>query len=180
MKRNLKRPPKITTIALLKTVTSKRNCKKWSANYLSELVQTSARLDIYDRCRGCGFHLHRGTADLGSRQALLSEHENVRLANEEIVINRIIAKIHPRLAVVIHDLGMVWLVWTAITSIRWSFEASRPELGLFGPEVVLVLAAQGSIFWITGLYKGLWRFASLPDLWNILRAATLCRTEAQP
>ena len=49
----------------------------------------------------------------------------------------------------------------------------RPELGLFGPEVCLVLAAQGLIFWITGLYKGLWRFASLPDLWNILRAATL-------
>ncbi|MEP6882481.1 MAG: nucleoside-diphosphate sugar epimerase/dehydratase [Dokdonella sp.] len=90
-----------------------------------------------------------------------------------MVINRIIAKIHPRLAVVVHDLGMVWLVWTAITSIRWSFEASRPELGLFGPEVVLVLAAQGSIFWITGLYKGLWRFASLPDLWNILRATML-------
>ena len=81
--------------------------------------------------------------------------------------------IHPRLAVVIHDLVMVWLAWTAITSIRWSFELERPQLGLFGPEILLVLAAQGVIFWITGLYKGLWRFASLPDLWNILRAATL-------
>lgn len=89
------------------------------------------------------------------------------------MIKRIIAKIHPRLAVVVHDLSMVWLAWTVITSIRWSFEMDRPELGLFGPEVFLVLAAQGMIFWITGLYKGLWRFASLPDLWNILRAATL-------
>ncbi|HET9031723.1 MAG TPA: nucleoside-diphosphate sugar epimerase/dehydratase [Dokdonella sp.] len=89
------------------------------------------------------------------------------------MIKRIIAKIHPRLAVVVHDLSMVWLAWTAITSFRWSFEMERPELGLFGPEVFLVLAAQGLIFWITGLYKGLWRFASLPDLWNILRAATL-------
>ena len=89
------------------------------------------------------------------------------------MINRVIAKIHPRFAVVVHDLTMVWLAWTAITSIRWSFESVRPELGLFGPEVCLVLASQGLIFWITGLYKGLWRFASLPDLWNILRAATL-------
>ena len=86
---------------------------------------------------------------------------------------KLIASIHPRLAVVLHDLAMVWLTWTAITSFRWSFEQVRPELGLFGPEIGLVLLAQGSIFWLTGLYKGLWRFASLPDLWNILRAAIL-------
>ena len=89
------------------------------------------------------------------------------------MINKIIAKIHPRLAVVVHDLAMVWLSWTLITSFRWSFESQRPDLGLFGPEIWLVLAAQGMVFSITGLYKGLWRFASLPDLWNILRAATL-------
>ena len=87
--------------------------------------------------------------------------------------NTLIAKIHPRLAVVLHDLAMVWIAWTAIASLRWSFEAARPEIDVFGPEVWLVLAAQGAIFWITGLYKGLWRFASLPDLWNILRAAVL-------
>ena len=92
---------------------------------------------------------------------------------EDFVNNRIIAKIHPRLAVVVHDLAMVWLAWVAITSIRWSFESARPDLGLLGPEVFLVLGAQGLIFWMTGLYKGLWRFASLPDLWNILRAASL-------
>ncbi|MCC6439462.1 MAG: polysaccharide biosynthesis protein, partial [Rhodanobacteraceae bacterium] len=70
---------------------------------------------------------------------------------------------------------MVWLTWVAINSFRWSFEteAARPGLDWFGLEVGLVLAAQGLIFWVTGLYKGLWRFASLPDLWNILRAALL-------
>ena len=89
------------------------------------------------------------------------------------MIDRFIAKIHPRLAVVAHDLTMVWLAWTAVGSLRWSFEAARPDPAWFGPEVALVLAAQGLVFWITGLYKGLWRFASLPDLWNILRAAVL-------
>ena len=89
------------------------------------------------------------------------------------MINKSIVKIHPRLAVVMHDLLMVWFAWTTITSIRWSFEVARPQLGLFGPEVGLVLLAQGVIFWSTGLYKGLWRFASLPDLWNIGRAAIL-------
>jgi FlaA1/EpsC-like NDP-sugar epimerase len=91
------------------------------------------------------------------------------------VSSRLIAKIHPRFAVVVHDLAMVWLTWVAINSFRWSFEteAARPGLDWFGLEVGLVLAAQGLIFWVTGLYKGLWRFASLPDLWNILRAALL-------
>src|SRR5881227_3959567 len=29
------------------------------------------------------------------------------------------------------------------------------------------------VFLLTGLYRGIWRFASLPDLFNIARAATL-------
>ena len=37
--------------------------------------------------------------------------------------------------------------------------------------VFLILAAQGLVLWSTGLYKGLWRFASFPDLWNIVRAS---------
>ena len=40
------------------------------------------------------------------------------------------------------------------------------------PELALVLAVQGLVLWSTGLYKGLWRFASFPDLWNVARAAT--------
>ena len=38
--------------------------------------------------------------------------------------------------------------------------------------LVIVLLLQGSVLWATGLYKGLWRFASFQDLWNIARAST--------
>jgi FlaA1/EpsC-like NDP-sugar epimerase len=38
-------------------------------------------------------------------------------------------------------------------------------------EFSLILGIQGLVLWSTGLYKGLWRFASFPDLWNIARAA---------
>jgi FlaA1/EpsC-like NDP-sugar epimerase len=31
----------------------------------------------------------------------------------------------------------------------------------------------GSVFLATGLYRGIWRYASLPDLFNIARAVTL-------
>ncbi|HJT98099.1 MAG TPA: nucleoside-diphosphate sugar epimerase/dehydratase, partial [Rhodanobacteraceae bacterium] len=88
-------------------------------------------------------------------------------------LRNFIAAIHPRFAVVLHDMLMVWLAWTAVTMLRWSLAPNPSPMALFGPEVWLVLGAQGVIFWWTGLYKGLWRFASLPDLWNIAKAAVL-------
>ena len=49
------------------------------------------------------------------------------------------------------------------------------------------MLAQGLVLWWTGLYKGLWRFASLPDLWNIVRAGVVgcggdcrCAVPVQP
>ncbi|MBA8886276.1 FlaA1/EpsC-like NDP-sugar epimerase [Dokdonella fugitiva] len=86
---------------------------------------------------------------------------------------RAVAAIHPRLAVVVHDTFMVWLAWSAVSMMRWSLAPNPSPVSLFGPEVWIVIAAQGAIFWWTGLYKGLWRFASLPDLWNIAKAAVL-------
>jgi FlaA1/EpsC-like NDP-sugar epimerase len=85
----------------------------------------------------------------------------------------LIAAIHPRLAVVLHDLAMVWLAWIATNWLRYSFEPNPPPLTWFTPEIVVAVAAQGLVLWWTGLYKGLWRFASLPDLWNIVRAGVL-------
>lgn len=85
-------------------------------------------------------------------------------------LRRFIAGVHPRLAVVAHDMLMVWLAWTAVNMIRWSLAPNPQPVSLFGAEAWLVLAAQGLIFWWTGLYRGLWRFASVPDFWNILRA----------
>ncbi len=38
-------------------------------------------------------------------------------------------------------------------------------------SLCIVLVLQGSVLWATGLYKGLWRFASFPDMWNIARAS---------
>lgn len=85
----------------------------------------------------------------------------------------LIALVHPRLAVVLHDLVMVWVAWTAISMLRWSLVPSPPPIHLFPREVALVLLAQGAVFWWTGLYKGLWRFASVPDLWNIVKASVI-------
>ncbi len=81
-----------------------------------------------------------------------------------------IARVHPRLAVVAHDMFMVWLAWTVVNTVRWSLEPDAAPISLFGVQDGLVLCAQGLVFWWTGLYRGLWRFASMPDVWNIVRA----------
>ncbi|MDX2416883.1 MAG: nucleoside-diphosphate sugar epimerase/dehydratase [Xanthomonadales bacterium] len=79
---------------------------------------------------------------------------------------------HPRAAVVIHDLGMVviaWLVaaWLIESTTAMTFSSNLSNL----MSLCIVLVLQGSVLWATGLYKGLWRFASFPDMWNIARAS---------
>ena len=82
---------------------------------------------------------------------------------------KLIGILHPRLAVVLHDLAMVALAWWLAKILRYTL--MHTGVADFLPlEFPLVLAVQGSVFAWTGLYKGLWRFASLPDLWNIVRA----------
>jgi len=83
---------------------------------------------------------------------------------------RLVARVHPRIAVVLHDLAMVWLAWYVMNLVRYSFQPDAPPISLLATELPLVLGAQGLVLWWTGLYRGLWRFASLPDLWNIARA----------
>ncbi len=84
-------------------------------------------------------------------------------------------KFSPRTtAVFIHDLIMVVLAWELAWLARFNF--SMPPSAYWEANLTalpFVIAIQCLINWQFGLYKGLWRFASLPDLWNIFRAAGL-------
>jgi FlaA1/EpsC-like NDP-sugar epimerase len=77
----------------------------------------------------------------------------------------------PRLAVVVHDLVMVWLAWQMLHVARYAMMEQAPALPLLNPATGVVLLVQGAVFWWVGLYKGLWRFASVTDLGNIFRAS---------
>jgi len=79
---------------------------------------------------------------------------------------------HPRAAVIGHDLVMVILSWLVAGLIvrNTGFPGIIESLPRWG-EYSLILFIQGLVLWVTGLYKGLWRFASFPDLWNIARGA---------
>lgn len=74
---------------------------------------------------------------------------------------------------VLHDLFMVWLCWQLLHVVRYAFLPGRYDLSLFSPQVLIVLLSQGVVFWWVGLYRGIWRFASVPDLWNIFKASLL-------
>ncbi len=83
------------------------------------------------------------------------------------------AALVPRLMVVGHDLFMVWLCWEALHHLRYAMLPNPPSYPLWSPEIAIVLVAQGLVFWWVGLYRGLWRFASVPDLGNILKASLI-------
>ena len=79
----------------------------------------------------------------------------------------------PRVAVVLHDLCMVWLSWIGLHQLRYAILPLSPSVVPWGTEIALVLFAQGLVFWHVGLYRGIWRFASVPDLLNILKASVI-------
>ncbi|MCA1714610.1 MAG: polysaccharide biosynthesis protein, partial [Gammaproteobacteria bacterium] len=77
----------------------------------------------------------------------------------------------PRIAVVVHDLAIVWMTWLGLYQFRYAMQVTGSGQSLWSVEIALVLLAQGLVFWRVGLYRGIWRFASVPDLLNILKAS---------
>jgi FlaA1/EpsC-like NDP-sugar epimerase len=77
-----------------------------------------------------------------------------------------------RWTAMIHDLLWIPLAFVLSYWLRFNLEAIpdqfRHSLLVL---VVVALPLQGGLFWYFGLYRGLWRFASLPDLARIIKAA---------
>ena len=75
-------------------------------------------------------------------------------------------------AVILHDLLMVICAWEFAWLARFNFAVPDVEFWWTSLKVLpLVIVTQGLVSRHYGLYRGLWRFASVPDLVNILRAA---------
>jgi FlaA1/EpsC-like NDP-sugar epimerase len=78
-----------------------------------------------------------------------------------------------KMAIVVHDLVMTALA--VIVALELRFDEAR--LAGFLAELPLILGMTlpfaAAVFWASNLYKSKWRFASIPDLANIVRAASL-------
>ncbi len=81
--------------------------------------------------------------------------------------------LHLRLAVVAHDLFMTWLAWILCFLIRYSIWPDSPAIELWSVEIVAVIVLQGLICFGFNMYRGLWRFASVPDLINLVKSAVV-------
>jgi FlaA1/EpsC-like NDP-sugar epimerase len=78
-----------------------------------------------------------------------------------------------RTGVVVHDLVMVSLAWWLAFLVRYDFSLDQIRATLFLITIPTVVIIQGVVLWWAGTYRGIWRFASIPDVWNIVRAALL-------
>lgn len=73
--------------------------------------------------------------------------------------------------VILHDLFMIALAWLLAWFTRHNLQLPYPDWENSFITLPFVIVIQAAVLWRLHLYKGIWRFASLPDLWNIFRAA---------
>ncbi|HHC71310.1 MAG TPA: polysaccharide biosynthesis protein [Thiotrichales bacterium] len=79
--------------------------------------------------------------------------------------------IRSRWAAIVHDLVMVLVAWSLAYWVRFNLSTiPEPWATQLLQTLPLVLLVQGGAFHFFGLYKGVWRFASLPDMVRILKA----------
>ena len=80
-------------------------------------------------------------------------------------------RLRSRISALAHDLIMIPVAWFAAYLLRFNLEPI-PEIYLSQAVAMLplVVLIQGGAFWYFGLYRGVWRFASVPDFIRILKA----------
>jgi FlaA1/EpsC-like NDP-sugar epimerase len=86
----------------------------------------------------------------------------------------LVDRLRNRTAAFCHDLLMVPVAWLAAYYLRFEFGPVPAEYLTQARSLVPVLVVvQGAVFLYFGLYRGVWRFASLPDLQRILKAVVV-------
>ena len=78
-----------------------------------------------------------------------------------------------RLLVFGHDLAAAGVAWSAAFWLRFNLDIPGEYSALMVGLLPSVMAIHGVAFWLLGLYRGLWRYASLPDLRRIVVAVAI-------
>jgi FlaA1/EpsC-like NDP-sugar epimerase len=73
----------------------------------------------------------------------------------------------------LHDLCAAAVAWMAVYLLRFNLDIREPYVTDMGATLAWIVPLQGAIFLAFGLYRGLWRFASILDLKRIVLAAGL-------
>ena len=84
---------------------------------------------------------------------------------------RILPALRSRTAAFIHDLLFIPIAWLTAYWLRFNLESIPSKFFETALNVLpVVIVVQGSIFLLFGLYRGVWRFASVPDFIRIGKA----------
>ncbi len=73
----------------------------------------------------------------------------------------------------IHDVTIAFVAWELSFFLRFNFEIPENFYIHLYETVFWVVAVQTAVFVLFGLYQGVWRFASIPDLKRIIKAVTV-------
>lgn len=72
-----------------------------------------------------------------------------------------------------HDILIASLAWYVSFLLRFNFSIPAEYAAVMFYTMPAVVILQGVIFWKFGLYRGIWRYASIPDLKRIIVSALL-------
>ncbi len=75
--------------------------------------------------------------------------------------------------VILHDVLMATVAWTFAYLLRFEFNFTVLESASYWQVLLIILPVHLSVSYGFGLYRGLWRFASIPDLWNIIKVVAI-------
>lgn len=76
-----------------------------------------------------------------------------------------------RLMAIMHDILIIPIAWFSAFWLRFNLDGIPGEaLEVAFNQLPIMILVQGTTYWIVGLYRGIWRFASIPDLLRIIRA----------
>lgn len=91
-----------------------------------------------------------------------------------MLIKRLFKKARHQLTVFLHDLLMVPVAWLCAYWLRFNLGVVPAIYLERAFEVLpLLVVVQAGINWFFGLYRGVWRFASIPDLIRILQVVAV-------
>ena len=90
------------------------------------------------------------------------------------VLHQLLDRVRKSYVVALLDLIMIPVAWFTAYWLRFNLEAIPSEM-MQGAwlSLLILMPVQGACFWYFGLYRGMWRFASMPDLLRILKAVTV-------
>jgi len=74
------------------------------------------------------------------------------------------------LLVFVHDVAAAGIAWMAAFWLRFNLDVPREYGTLMWGLLPWTVGVHAIVFWLLGLYRGLWRYASVPDLQRIVAA----------